>query len=229
MRPGLGAVLAAGHRRRRGSAGRQRAARRLRRTRRLLQSRHAPVRGCVVGRISHVREDTLRVSLHGSSRRAAWRKARRRGIAARTADLSRLLPLRQAGDLFLFDRRRPLPRQPVGEERGIRPRDRTGREPFARPPREGRPQPVAAGAHHHRHTRHGQTLRGRYDRAAVRQPMGRASVLWRPRLLLQRRRRGLHDPGRCVAGFRTRRRVEERPLASRRGRAQPGARPRRNR
>ena len=229
MRPGLGAVLAAGHRRSRRSAGRQRAARRRGRTRGLLQSRHAPVRGRVDGRIAQVREDSLRISLLGIARRAAWRQSRRSGPAAGTADLSRLLPPRQASDLFLLDRRHPLSRQPVGKGWRIRPRDRASREPSAGPPRSGRGASVAAGAHGHRHARHRQPLRRRHDRAAVRQPVGLAPVLRRPRLLLQRRRGDLHDPGRCLAGLRPRCRIEKRPLASHRCRTQPGARPRRGR
>ena len=211
-------------------AGRQRAARRRGRTRRLLQSRHAPVRSRVDGRVSHVRDVKVRVSLHGIARWAAWRKACRRGPAAGTADLSRLLPPRQAGDLLLLDRRCRLPRQPMGEGWRTRSRDRTGREPFTRPPREGRPQSVAAGAHHHGNARYRQQLlRRRHDRAAIRQPLALAHVLWRPRLLLERRRSDLHNPGRCLACLWPRRRLKERPLASRRGRPQPGARPRRDR
>ena len=147
--------------------------------------------------------------------------------ARQAVRLSRVLPARQAGRLRLSDRRRRAARRPVGRGRPVHPGRRAGR-PSIRSRTDARRRPAqwpqVLDDQGHARARRLLALRGRHDRAAVREPVERPALLRRPRLLPRRHGHALHDPGGRLARRGARRDARERALAAVRLGAAPGAR-----
>ena len=204
-----------------GAQRRLRSARRQRRAGRLLQPRDALLRGPLERRLRQVLERAPRPDGGLDPRRHCAASPRGQAPGAAVPSITASTATARESSSRIGSEIPNILTLP-GSKNGkfVRQVARAAEHPLAAATRGG-PRPVAASHHDARNSgpRGLMAVRGRYDRAAVREPVERTPVLQRPRLSARRDRDAMHDPGRRLA----RRRVWTKNSITSAGAAMPAA------